>query len=737
MFKSFTARYGLIALALSILFLALYAALESSEVHLNGAGLWHREDWLVLIIPMTLIGLAVSAGWQRDLLVAQTRQHAVLNACLRALNGALDGNPEQTLLATLTHLAAWQGVQAAAILLHEHEQWKTIGLQWPAAWRELALAQPWPPDGHRVTALPLTPTDEAEARWLWLMPIEVEQAEVVGWLAVSSRQKKPLAATAAEWLLTVSDQIGATLTRARQEIRLRRRARDWEAITQINRTLLAGMDLDEVLDTIVKSAQVRFGLSYVTVLWIDEAAAEFYVRAHAGPLQDVAIPNFRQSVTTGLAGQVLRTHQPYLAADVRREPAFIPAVSAPILSVFLAPLNIAEQVVGVMTFASLNVNAFSSEDEMALAALADQAAIAAENARLLTATRHEQQRLATVLRSTSDVVVLIDVGNRVQLLNPVAERLLQRSASEAAGQVLDDLLDSWVLLAALSGNPATEQSFEVPWDDRTVYLAALTVAQDEQGAAIGRVLVMHDITYLKQLDQLKSQMVQMLSHDIRAPLGVATGYLDVLKEDLRPFSPLQAQLIQGMEIALARMEHLAVELLDLERIEAGLERTWAPLSINLLAQEAVADLRAEAQAKHLQVDLSIAADVPPLSGDALRLKQALSNLIGNAIKYTPANGQVWVRVHPEDQSVVVEVQDTGYGIPAAAQPRLFQRFFRAKAPGTENIAGTGLGLSLVKAIIEQHGGQISFVSEPGKGSTFTVRLPATLQQLLQALQPHA
>jgi signal transduction histidine kinase len=125
--------------------------------------------------------------------------------------------------------------------------------------------------------------------------------------------------------------------------------------------------------------------------------------------------------------------------------------------------------------------------------------------------------------------------------------------------------------------------------------------------------------------------------------------------------------------------------------------------------------------------VSLAPGLPPVMGDAVRLKQALSNLVGNAIKYTPDAGRVWVRLTRDDQRVVFEVQDTGYGISKAAQAKLFQRFYRAKTRGTENIEGTGLGLSLVKAVIEQHGGRVSVASDEGQGSTFRAELPIANQ----------
>ena len=329
-----------------------------------------------------------------------------------------------------------------------------------------------------------------------------------------------------DWLTTVADQIGAALARARQYALIRRRARDLEALAQINRTLLAGMDLDTLLDAIVNSAQVRFGLPYVTVMWIDEAAGEFYLRAQAGPLMASAIPNFRQKLNEGLAAEVLRTGQPYLARDTRREPAYIPPVKAEILSLLLAPMKVAGQVIGVMTFESLGVDAFSDEDVTALTTLADQAAIAAENARLLTAAQRERQRVAAILHSTHDVVLLVDLAGVVQLLNPAAERLLGQPAADVIGHPIEQLphLES---VAAVT----EEHSFEATLDNELTYLVTVNTARDEAGTVFGRVVIMRDITYLKQLDQFKTQMMQLASHDLRAPLGVAFGYLDVLLED--------------------------------------------------------------------------------------------------------------------------------------------------------------------------------------------------------------
>jgi PAS domain S-box-containing protein len=356
-----------------------------------------------------------------------------------------------------------------------------------------------------------------------------------------------------------------------------------------------------------------------------------------------------------------------------------------------------------------------------LTALTDQAAIAAENARLLTTAQRERQRLAAILHSTRDVVLLIDRAGVVQLLNPAAERLIGKPASEVISHPIDQLLplDS---VAAMT----EEQSFEATLENDLTYLVTVNTARDEAHTLFGRVIIMRDITYLKQLDQFKSQMMQLASHDLRAPLGVAFGYLDVLLEDLQQLTPFHEKALRGIEAALNRMQTLVTELLDLDRIESGLDQLSEPIDVAALVGAVVLDYAESARLKQQQLELHPDGDLPFIHGDPLRLKQALGNLIHNALKYTPEGGQIIMRVSRVEQRVLIEVQDNGYGIPASAQTKLFQRFFRARVPGTEHIAGTGLGLSLAKAVIEQHAGEITVESDTGQGATFRVWLPIAM-----------
>jgi PAS domain S-box-containing protein len=721
------------ALALSVSFAISYAVVEVIEA---GGAITLREFfimvgpeyWLVLLLSLAFTALAYAAGRQRDRVAALAREREAFTGILHTLLRAVEPNLEHNLSRALEQIAAVMPAEAAALLTIDHHVWSVRAATQPAAldWAQLADELPWPPAAAQpIVMRPAAVGDSTANRSRRVMCVAVtSEDQPAGWLVLLTSAAPAARRDTAAVLMTLADQIGVTLARARQLTTVRRRARDLEAITQTNRLLLAGMELDQLLDIIVHSAQVRFGLPYVTVMWIDETAGEFYLRAQAGPLTAQALPNFRQKLTDGLAARALRSGQPYLARDTTQEPDYIPAVCAVIRSLLLVPLQTADRTMGVMTFESQAADAFSAEEVAALIALADQAAIAAANAALLDEMQREQQQVRAILHSTRDVVLLCDTEDCVQLLNPAAERLLGVNAAAVVGRPIDQVLHFPAVLAAYQQQRLDEKSLEATLDNELTYLVTISTAKDETGARFGRVVIMRDITYLKRLDQFKSQMVQMASHDLRTPLGVAIGYLDVLKDEVQPATPLRERALQGIEAALNRMQTLVVELLDLERVESGADQLHVLIDMGSLTAEAVAEFAEAAQARQQHLNLARPPDLPSVVGDPIRLKQALGNLINNALKYTPAGGSIQVRVlRAEEQRILIEVQDTGYGIPAEAQAKLFQRFYRVRIAGAEHIEGTGLGLSLVKAVVEQHGGRVSAESEQGTGSIFRIWLP--------------
>jgi signal transduction histidine kinase len=233
------------------------------------------------------------------------------------------------------------------------------------------------------------------------------------------------------------------------------------------------------------------------------------------------------------------------------------------------------------------------------------------------------------------------------------------------------------------------------------------------------------ITSLQEAEQIKSEMIRLASHDLRNPLAQINGYLELLEENARNdgSKPDQLEYIEGMQRGITKMERLLLGILNIERVESQQPETWQKLSIAPLLGELTNGSVSQMRLKEQLLTVDLPDHIPPIVGSDIQLQQVFTNLIDNAIKYTPEGGKIAVRGRLEADRFIFEVEDNGYGIPADRQEKLFQRFYRAQTPGTEAISGTGLGLSLVKTIVQRHGGEVFFSSEEGVGSTFGCWLP--------------
>jgi signal transduction histidine kinase len=226
---------------------------------------------------------------------------------------------------------------------------------------------------------------------------------------------------------------------------------------------------------------------------------------------------------------------------------------------------------------------------------------------------------------------------------------------------------------------------------------------------------------LQQVNELKQTVIQMAAHDIRNPLTRAIGFLSLLDDDLVNPSPKQHEFVDRIERALFQIEEIIEGILVHERATTGeLERQ--PCDLNDITRQAVADFETAAAQKSQHVTFQPGADLADVTGDALLLREAIGNLISNAVKYTPQGGQIVVRTGMGEDEIVVTVQDSGPGISPADQQELFRPFTRL--PSAEAEQGSGLGLSLVKTVVERHGGRVTVDSVLGQGTTFGIHIPA-------------
>jgi PAS domain S-box-containing protein len=237
---------------------------------------------------------------------------------------------------------------------------------------------------------------------------------------------------------------------------------------------------------------------------------------------------------------------------------------------------------------------------------------------------------------------------------------------------------------------------------------------------------------VNKLEQLKSDMIRVAAHDLRSPLAVFVTHLDVMSLELQEpnATPDKDALIAHMEdmrLATKRMRRIIEDILSLERIEQNAQHAeYAPVELTPIVQGIFRDYQTQAHANNLKFTLTCPNTPLRISGDIAQLREAVANLISNALKYTPQGGDVHVKIECKHNQVRFEVIDTGYGIPKDKQPSLFQPFYRAKSKETRHIEGTGLGLYLVKNIVERHHGELIFKSVQGKGSHFGFELPLLL-----------
>ncbi|HLF03535.1 MAG TPA: ATP-binding protein, partial [Anaerolineales bacterium] len=393
-------------------------------------------------------------------------------------------------------------------------------------------------------------------------------------------------------------------------------------------------------------------------------------------------------------------------------------------SAIAVPLFWGADASGVLAIHSSRPQHFQESDRVVLENLASQIAAALERIQLFESVEQEQQRLNAVLRAAADAILVLDAKGNVLLFNPAARQLFtdvetKVGAPLSVGGGYDDLIQA-LEKAQAAGAP---QAGEIAWPDKRTFATMITPSEDGS-----QVAVLHDVTHFKDVERVKNEFIATASHDLKGPITAIVGYSQLL-DKAGALNPLQTDYVSRMQHATQQMLELVQSMLDLARIDMGITLNLESLSLHDLLTGVVDEYHSHALTKSQALTLTRVEGRPTVKGDSLRMRQALRNLISNAIKYTPENGQVTVTTETNSHTITIKVQDTGYGIPAADLPFIFDKFYRVHTDQTANIEGNGLGLAIVKAIIEQHGGQIRVESVEGQGSCFSLALPLRLSAI--------
>ena len=371
-----------------------------------------------------------------------------------------------------------------------------------------------------------------------------------------------------------------------------------------------------------------------------------------------------------------------------------------------------------------------SHDEVGSLAQAFNAMADALRDRMETITE-DRNKVVAILRSMMEGVVAVDADERIVQINSVAARVLRTSSEESAGRRIWEVtrlheVRSIVSETLESGREASKE-IRIPEgpNDRVIVVHASPIRAG-RGDAAGAVVLLHDVTEQRKLETMRRDFVANVSHELKTPLTAIRGMIETLVDDPEMEPRVRRRFLTKAEKQSERLNALLTDLLSLSRIETQedhLAKRHLDLRDPIL--ESVQRYEPEAEAKGLSMKKDLSLDPIPVHADPGAIVQAVDNLLQNAVRYTPEGGTIRIRVRREEETAVLEVEDTGMGIEPRHHDRLFERFYRVDNARSRELGGTGLGLSIVKHIIQAHGGEVSLESDPGQGSIFRVSIPIT------------
>lgn len=350
------------------------------------------------------------------------------------------------------------------------------------------------------------------------------------------------------------------------------------------------------------------------------------------------------------------------------------------------------------------------------------------------ALREREERLKTIFETASDLIVTLDLNGVVTSVNRAVEVALGLDRVDVIGQPLDAFL-----LPASAGqmrerlerglqHEPLSPDFELEVkrsDGSLIPFKAKARFLKEEDRRVGLVCVLRDITHEKALAQQRAEFLSMLTHDIRNPISVISGCTELLIEAAQKRKDrLEEDILQRIHSNALTVRSLVTNYLDCSQIEAGcLTLSKQPLNLNDILHRIVRQYETEAQRQSLTISTQLQASLPLFKGDILCLERIFTNLIYNAIKFTPEGGRIVIRSQLYEASIIASVTDTGPGIPSTELSGLFKKYHRA--PQTQPTEGIGLGLFIAQTLTEAHGGRISATSTVGQGTCFTVELPVS------------
>jgi len=501
--------------------------------------------------------------------------------------------------------------------------------------------------------------------------------------------------------------------------------------------MTARLDLPSVLKLIIQSA-VEMLNGRAGLIALQQDNENFQIEASygvSGRPEDFFSPLFSDIPGLGRHRDLLRWTIPDLEHKLRQ---VAQTLGIGLTRVVALPMTIEEQIIGVVYVFRTGGIAFSQNDRQLLASFANQAAIAVQNARLYQQVSQEKARLDAIIEHSGDGVMILEPDRRIITFNRALATTSDIPAEKAIGYFCYDILhientepsgldlcDEANIPIFRSANDHLYVQGDIRRNDGSVVTVGITYSPlfNDEAKLVNIIASIRDITHFRETKEMQSTFVSVISHELKTPVALIKGYAGTLnRKDVNWDKETLHESLSVIEEEADRLTELIDNLLDVSRLQAGaLKMEIEFVDMARLANKTVEKFRTQTTLHTLTLDF--APDFPVVPGDKRRLRQVLDNLLSNAIKYSPGGGEIRVSGRADDRQIYIAVTDKGIGIPQNEHDHIFDRFYRIRSSTSERTKGTGLGLFLVKAVIDAHNGHVWVESQPGKGSTFVFTLP--------------
>lgn len=581
------------------------------------------------------------------------------------------------------------------------------------------LSYTTPPDDDRLSSLIAV----IQANHVTLVPLKSGEG-LGGLVAFYNTPDSPLSDTMLQIINVLRPNLSFILEMLLQQKKIQTRIQDVEResdiFSRIDAELNDTIEINHVF-TMMKDWALRFTNADAAALALFNIDTEALRIMSQYAFKDGAL-KIGEEIPREQAGimlRVARSGNSEIVANVTTDNDYY-ALADGMHTQMSVPIKREEKVIGVLTLLSKKLYGFSDDHLDFAKRLSSRAGVAVDNARLFTETKREREKLSNILRNISENVILVGLDHRIEMINSSAILAFHLGIDDIfIGKNFTDVFThsqlQMVYQDAVEGDDTVSAELTLP--NGRAYHASI-----EYHSGIGRIIVMQDITYFKETDRLKTELIATVSHDLKQPLSVMRGYLDLLNM-VNKFDEKSLKYVDHLNFAFNSMRQLIDDLLDIARIESGLSLELEDVSIKDILNRAVRNSQQQADSKSIKLELDLPDTLPLISGEPKRLEQIFTNIVSNAVKYTPPEGKVELYIEVKQAVLRIFVKDNGLGISAEDQAKIFERFYRIRRPETESIEGTGLGLAIVKSLVEAHEGKVDLKSVAGKGSTFRVTLP--------------